>query len=156
MFKRNRLLAVAAAVGVGALIALAPRPAAACDTFSLSLVERPLKDAIVDVGYPDQDSVGDLMIWANTLYDRDNASALGSDSGFCVRTTVGKTWECSLSVMLADGMITAAGTALDGENPVFAVTGGTGSYRHVSGEMAWLNNVDGGLNRFEFSLRRCP
>lgn len=138
---------------------LSPLPAlaqtTACERSEFTLVERHLHDAIVDVGYPEQDSIGDLMIWANAVFDSENAATLGDVSGWCLRTSVGKMWECSFTLALADGRISAAGTALDGEDSAFAVTGGTGAYLGAAGQVTIRARGQGGLYKYDFVLL-CP
>ena len=60
---------------------------------------------------------------------------LGTDNGWCVRTVVGKAWECFWTMSLADGQITVEGPFLDAGDSTLAITGGTGAYAGVSGEM---------------------
>lgn len=130
-------------------------PTLACETAQLTLIERPLNDVIVDVGYPEQDSIGDFMIWANNVYGEKNAEKIGEDSGWCVRTAVGRTWECAFTLSLAEGRINASGTAHDGEDTIFAVVGGTGKFTGVTGEMTWLSQNQDGLYKFVYDLRLC-
>jgi hypothetical protein len=47
----------------------------------------------------------------------------------------GEAWECFWTLSLADGQITGEGPFLDGKDSVLAVTGGTGKYKTVRGEM---------------------
>jgi allene oxide cyclase len=47
----------------------------------------------------------------------------------------GKAWECFWTLSLADGQITVQGPFLDGGDSVLAVTGGTGAYAGVRGDM---------------------
>ena len=109
-------------------------PAAADGTMSMTLVERATTDAVVDIGAKD-DSAGDILTFANEIYDETNKTAVGSDNGWCIRTVPGKAWECFWTLSLADGQITGEGPFLDGKDSVLAVTGGTGKYKTVRGEM---------------------
>jgi hypothetical protein len=141
---------------LGGLLSATSASAQSCETIHLDLVERPLHDTIVDVGYPDQDSVGDLMIWSNDVYDDGNSAKVGDDSGWCIRTRLGKTWECTFTISLQDGRISTAGSVEDRVDPVLAVIGGTGAYRGVTGQLTWLSQGQGGLNRFQLDMTRCP
>ena len=145
-----------ALIVLSGLLSATPALAQSCETLNLNLVERPLHDTIVDVAYPDQDSLGDLMIWSNDVYDDGNATKVGEDSGWCIRTRVGKTWECTFTVTLPDGAINTSGSVYDGQDPVFAVIGGTDAYTGVTGQLTWLSAGQGGLNRFSFEMTRCP
>jgi hypothetical protein len=101
---------------------------------TIKVVERATSDAVTDTGATG-DTVGDLLTFANTVYDAANKKAVGSDQGFCIRTQVGKSWECYWTLSLAGGQITVEGPFLDKGDSVLAVTGGTGKYAAARGEM---------------------
>jgi len=100
----------------------------------LTLVEHADTDAVVDTGAKD-DSPGDLLTFANPVFDAANKTQLGTDQGFCVRTVAGKAWECWWTLMLAGGQITVQGPFNDAGDSVMAITGGTGKYLKASGQM---------------------
>jgi len=128
----ERLFIAAAASG---LLALGVGgSAAAADAQNLKLVERATTDTVTDVGDED-DSVGDILTFANAVYDEQNKNQVGTDNGWCVRTAVGTAWECFWTLTLKDGQITVEGPFLDAGDSVLAVTGGTGAYAGVKGEM---------------------
>src|SRR6185295_19790110 len=106
-------------------LALAATPAAADS--KLNLVERATTDAVIDTGATG-DSSGDLLTFANEIYDATNKTKVGDDNGYCIRTVVGKAWECFWTLSLADGQITVEGPFLDAGDSDLAVTGGTGAY----------------------------
>ena len=118
-------------VSMATLLLATANPAA---SETLKLVERATTDAVLDLGATG-DSAGDLLTYANEVYDADNQTKLGSDNGWCIRTVVGKAWECTFTVMLDGGQLTAEGPFLDAGDSVWAVTGGTGKYAEASGEM---------------------
>ena len=71
------------------------------------------------------------------------------------RTAVGIAWECFWTLMLDDGQITVEGPYLDGGDSVLAVTGGTGAYAGVRGEMTLhARNPDETEYDFGYSLMR--
>jgi allene oxide cyclase len=78
----------------------------------IDLVERALTDATVDLGTPG-DSVGDLLTFANPVYDHANKLQLGTDQGYCVRVVVGKSWECFWTLILKDEQVTVEGPFFD-------------------------------------------
>lgn len=119
-------------VSMATLLLLAAANPAAAET--LKLVERATTDAVLDLGATG-DSAGDLLTFANEVYDADNKMKVGSDNGWCIRTVAGKAWECTFTVMLDDGQLTAEGPFLDAGDSAWAVTGGTGEYAEASGEM---------------------
>jgi hypothetical protein len=100
----------------------------------IAVVERADTDAVVDTGVKD-DSPGDLLTFANPVFDAANKTQIGTDQGFCVRTVAGKAWECWWTISLAGGQITVQGPFLDKGDSVMAITGGTGKYVNARGQM---------------------
>jgi hypothetical protein len=119
-----RLLALAAA--------LVTLPAFAKE--QIVVVERPVGETTLDLGAKG-DSVGDLLVFANKVYDAGNKTQVGTDQGYCVRTIVGKSWECFWTLSLAGGQITVEGPFLDTGDSLMVVTGGTGKYAGAKGSM---------------------
>ena len=95
--------------------------------------------AFIDLGAAGP-SIGDRLVFSNPLYDTRN-QVIGRDGADCVVVRIDPSQpperqqvvQCTISVQLADGQITAQGLAQGPEN-VFAVTGGTGVYRKARGE----------------------
>ena len=100
----------------------------------LKIVERPLGETTVDLAAKG-DSVGDMLVFANGVFDADNKNSVGSDQGYCVRTVVGKSWECLMTVTLKTGQMTLEGPFSDAGDSLLAVTGGTGKYAGAKGSM---------------------
>ena len=147
-----RLLSVA---GLAALLGLAlPAGARADDDHEkFTLVERAASDTVTDTGAKG-DSVGDLLTFANELYDQANAKKVGSDNGWCIRTVAGKAWECGFTAMLEGGQITVEGPFYDGGDSVLAVTGGTGKYKKARGEMKLhARDAQGSAYDFAYDLK---
>jgi allene oxide cyclase len=115
-----------------AAAALASMPALAAE--QIVVVERPVGETTVDLGAKG-DSVGDLLVFANKIYDAANKTQLGTDNGYCVRTVVGKSWECFWTLILKAGQITVEGPFMDSGDSLLAVTGGTGKYAGARGSM---------------------
>ena len=138
------VLAAAAIAGFGLISA----GAQADGTTALALVERATTDTVIDTGAAG-DSSGDLLTYANEIYDATNATKVGEDNGWCIRVVAGKSWECTFTLMLADGQITAEGPFLDAGDSVWAITGGTGKYATISGEMKLHARNDKGTE-FDF------
>ena len=101
---------------------------------NINLVEHASTDAVLDLGEKG-DTVGDILTFANEIYDEANKTKVGSDNGWCIRTVAGKSWECFWTTTLKDGQITVEGPFLDAGDSVVAITGGTGEYAGASGEM---------------------
>ena len=117
---------------VGLTAALAALPALGGER--IVVVERPVGETTVDLGAKG-DSTGDLLVFANKIYDSGNKAAVGSDQGYCVRTIVGKSWECFWTLMLKDGQITVEGPFMDTGDSLMTITGGTGKYAGDKGSM---------------------
>ena len=81
------------------------------------------------------DSVGDLLTFANPVFDATNKTQIGTDQGYCVRIVVGKSWECFWTLLLKEGRITVEGPFYDSGDSVFVITGGTGKYEGAKGQM---------------------
>jgi allene oxide cyclase len=120
---------------------------------TLHVIEHASTDSVSDVG--DQgDSAGDLLTFANELFDADDARRVGTDQGFCVRIVAGASWQCRWTSFLPDGQITVEGPVFDGQGSRLAVTGGTGIYANVSGWMDLRSREGGEKLEFVYHLRR--
>jgi allene oxide cyclase len=121
-------------------------------TEQLNLVEHASSDAVLDLGAKG-DSVGDILTFANEIYDEANKEKVGEDNGWCVRTVAGKAWECFWTLTVKEGQITVEGPYLDAGDSVVAVTGGTGEYSGVRGEMQLhARDAKGSEYDFKYSL----
>jgi len=119
----------------------------------LQIVERALSDAIVHVGGKD-DAAGNLLTFANPVFDAANKIKLGSDQGFCVRVAVAKSWECLWTVMLTGGQITVEGPFLDQGDSLLAITGGTGKYAGAKGTLKLhARDAKGSAYDFDYELQ---
>ncbi len=99
------------------------------------VVERPVGETTLHLGAKGGDSIGDLLVFANKVYDAANKTQVGSDQGYCIRTVVGKSWECFWTLNLKAGQITVEGPFMDVGDSLLAVTGGTGKYAGAKGSM---------------------
>jgi allene oxide cyclase len=129
-----------------ACVALAAFPALAGER--LQLIERALTDTTVDIGAKG-DSVGDLLTFANPVYDAANKTQLGTDQGYCVRVVVGKSWECFWTLLLPAGQITVEGPFYDAGDSVLVVTGGSGKYAGAKGDLK-LHSRDAKGSSYDF------
>ena len=118
--------------GALALAMLVSGGAAAAE--QIKAVERPVGETTVDLGAKG-DSIGDLLVFANGIFDAANKTKIGSDQGYCVRTIVGKSWECTWTTIFKDGQIVVSGPFLDAGDSVFSITGGTGKYAGAKGSL---------------------
>jgi allene oxide cyclase len=100
----------------------------------LQFVERAMVEAVLHLGVKG-DSAGDILTFPNPVYDADNKVQLGMVEGYCVRVTVGASWDCVSTLIIKEGQIRAEGPLYDQGDSVFAVTGGTGKYIGARGQM---------------------
>jgi len=114
----------------------------------IKVVEHPVGETTVDLGAKG-DSIGDLLVFANGVFDSANKVQIGSDQGYCVRTVVGKSWECMWTLLLKGGQITVEGPFMDEGDSLFAVTGGTGKYAGAKGSMK-LHARDAKASSYDF------
>jgi Allene oxide cyclase len=145
------LVAVAAPIlGLG-LIASA---AVADEMETLALVERAASDVVTDTG-AEGDSAGDVLTFANEMYDEADKMMVGTDNGWCIRTVAGKAWECTFTVTLDGGQISVEGPFYDSGDSMMSVTGGTGDYAKARGEMKLhARDAQGTAYDFVFTLHR--
>jgi hypothetical protein len=125
-------LMVIATIAVGAFVSAGP---AAADPQELKMIEHATTDAVTDTGAKG-DSAGDILTFANEVFDADDKNKIGTDQGHCIRTVPGKTWECFWTLTLDKGQITVEGPFNDTGDSLFAITGGTGEFAGAEGEMA--------------------
>jgi allene oxide cyclase len=109
----------------------------ACARESLRVVERELTNKTLHLGAKGAaDSVGDMIVFANPIFDASNTHQLGVIQGNCVRVIVGKSWECFFTLDLGADRLTLEGPYADTGESVFAITGGTGRYKGAKGQMS--------------------
>lgn len=143
----TRFAVFAAAIGLGLSFGTA-----SADETKVAVVEHAGSDVVTDLG-ASGDSVGDILTFANEIYDAANEKLVGHNNGWCIRTAVGQAWECFWTLTLDDGQITVEGPFYDGKDSVLAVTGGTGAYADVGGEMQLhARNDQGSEYDFVYSL----
>ena len=117
----------------------------------LTVIEHATTDATTDTGAAG-DTAGDILTFANQVFDRADAHAVGTDQGYCVRIVAGKSYECNWTTSLAGGQITVEGPFLDAGDSSLAITGGTGRYRKARGTMKLHSLENGTKFAFEFHL----
>jgi allene oxide cyclase len=109
---------------------------------TVTVIEHATTDVTTDTGAAG-DSAGDVLTFANDVFDAADANKVGTDNGYCIRTVAGSTYECNFTVFLPRGQITVEGPFYDAKDSTLAITGGTGRYRHVRGTMD-LQSREGG------------
>ena len=117
----------------------------------MTVIEHATTDATTDTGAVG-DSAGDILTFANEVFDAADARKVGTDQGYCVRIVAGESYECNWTTSLAGGQITVEGPFLDAGDSTLAVTGGTGRYRNARGFMKLHGLENGTKFAFEFHL----
>ncbi len=116
------------------------------------VIERATTDVVTDTG-AEGDSAGDLLTFANEVFDESNTDVVGADQGYCVRVVAGASWECIWTIFLAGGQITVEGPFYDAGPSALAVTGGTGDFAAARGWMdLTFNNDEGTEFVFTYNL----
>lgn len=100
----------------------------------LHFIEHPVNEVTTHLS-KSADASGDLLTFANPVFDAAEMRQVGTDNGFCIRVVPGKSWECFWTLILHDGQITVEGPFLDTGDSRLSITGGTGKYVGAKGEM---------------------
>ena len=120
---------------------------------TITVIEHATSDVVSNPGTGGQaDNLGDVLTFANDVFDRSDKQVVGHDQGSCVRTVVGQAWECAWTTFLDKGQITVEGPFYDAGDSELAVTGGTGAYAHASGWMKLESRAGGTKFAFVFHL----
>ena len=67
---------------------------------SITVIEHATTDTTTDTG-ASGDSVGDILTFANDVFDATNATKAGTDQGYCVRVVAGTSYECTWTTIPA-------------------------------------------------------
>src|SRR5436190_9053481 len=116
---------------------------------TVTVIEHATTDATTDTGAAG-DSAGDVLTFANDVFDASDANKVGTDNGYCIRTVAGQAYECNWTTFLPNGQITVEGPFYDAKDSTLAITGGTGRYRHVRGTMELKSMAGGTKYQFVF------
>jgi allene oxide cyclase len=101
----------------------------------IHVIERATTDLVIDTG-PTGDSSGDLLTFANELFDETNVDRVGRNQGDCIRiNSIEGSWECRWINFLKGGAITVEGPFYDTHDSVMVITGGRGKYKEARGSM---------------------
>lgn len=105
------------------------------DTQTLHLIKH---HTMLPIGHfrPPGDSYGDQLVFHDSIFDATDKHQVGEDNGDCVRTVIGKVWQCFFTIFLSTGNLSLIGQFYDsGADSMFAITGGTGAYQEARGQM---------------------
>ena len=121
---------------------------------TITVIEHATTDITTDTGAKG-DSVGDILTFANEVFDAADATKVGTDNGYCLRTVTGAgaAYECNWTTFLDGGQITVEGPFFDAKDSTLAITGGTGRFRGARGEMELQSREKGAKFAFVFHLK---
>jgi len=120
---------------------------------SLRVIEHATTDATTDTG-AQGDSAGDVLTFANDVFDRADAHRVGTDQGYCIRVVPGASYECNFTTLLPGGQVVVEGPFYDTKDSTLAITGGTGRFRRARGTMDLHALENGTKFAFTFHLSR--
>jgi hypothetical protein len=119
---------------------------------SIHVIEHAVTDTVVQSGGTG-DVTGNLLTFHNQVFNPADVKPVGTDQGSCVRIAPAEgSWQCSWTTFLAGGQITVEGPFYDTKNSVLAITGGTGAFRSVRGDMDLISRNGGKEYDFIFHL----
>ena len=118
---------------------------------AITVIEHATTDTTTDTGATG-DTVGDVLTFANDVFDAGNAEKVGTDQGYCIRVVAGSAYECTWTTFLQGGQIVVAGPFYDAKDSTLAITGGTGRYRNARGTMDLHARAGGTEFAFVFHL----
>jgi allene oxide cyclase len=143
---------VVAALVLGVAAVSIARTAKVTEPERVVVIEHADTDVVTDTGQAG-DTAGDLLTFANPVYDAANEEQVGRDQGDCVRIDPadGK-WECRWITWVGGGALTVEGPFYDTKDSVMAITGGTGRYNNARGSMT-LHAISPTEFRFTFDIK---
>jgi hypothetical protein len=94
---------------------------------------REVSTSFVTVANPPDGPAGDYLTFTSDLYS--DGKKVGTDQGFCMVVSAAGDHQCSFSLFLPDGQISASGAGLLADTNVFdtPIVGGTDGYFGVRG-----------------------
>jgi hypothetical protein len=117
----------------------------------VTVIEHAITNHTTDIDKPG-DSPGDVLTYANPVFDAGDKAKAGSDLGWCIRVEVGKSYDCAWTTILKDGQLMVQGPFLDSGVSKIAITGGTGAYAGAHGWMLLKSLAGGKKYLFEFHI----
>ena len=83
-----------------------------------------------------------MLVFDQPLLD-EHKRQIGTNSGTCIRTRAGHSFQCNWTLSFENGSIQVAGREFDEGASAISIVGGTGIYSGISGEMESVNNNNG-------------
>jgi hypothetical protein len=117
----------------------------------LVFIEKSTAGTFVDVDKSGSDpTVGDVFVFQSDLLDAATNAKVGTVEGHCTIITESLS-DCDASGILAGGQIRVSGASTDADVNMLAVTGGTGIYRNVSGQIT-IETIDDNTSKDTLEL----
>jgi hypothetical protein len=158
MRRRWASLAAAAVIAAAAITVSLVSISSAGTGITVHVIEHAESDTVIDTGAVG-DTTGDLLTFANPVYDETDTDQVATDQGDCIRIDpAAGTWECRWVTIFPktdaekQGTITVEGPFYDTHDSTLAVTGGTGIFKSATGTMRLKANPDAGGFDFIFHL----
>ena len=127
--------------------------ALAATTTNITVTEHAITDTEQPLAPGGKDKAGDILTFTNPVFNQADTNQVGHDEGFCTRLNVKNgVWECLWTTFLDGGQITVQGPYYDKKNSTLSVTGGTGTFAGVRGQMGLVAKNGGKEYLFQFRL----
>src|SRR5204863_5537294 len=68
----------------------------------VTVIEHATTDATTDTG-ASGDSAGDVLTFANDVFNAKDTKKVGTDQGYCIRVVIGASYECNWTTILPAG-----------------------------------------------------
>jgi hypothetical protein len=121
------------------------------DHTNLHVYEHDIKDKTIVVG-TEQDPRGNYYVFDNPVYNSDDQDHIGFSEGLCTYTSKTIT-QCDWTLIFPKGKIMIAGAALENETVSwYAVTGGTGIYKGIHGDVKLTYSKEGAQAEYEYDF----
>ena len=145
------VVAIAATVALVAAVSASGSGSKGATGKTVTVIEHATTDTTTDTGATG-DSAGDVLTFANEVFDSKDAKKVGTDQGSCIRTVAGAAYECAWTTFVPGGQITVEGPFYDAKNSTLAITGGSGRYRNARGTMSLESRNGGAKFAFKFHV----
>jgi allene oxide cyclase len=148
------VVAVAATISVAVVASAGASRSEMRYPVKVSLVEHAISDQEIDVGDTGF-SNGDLLTFANPIFNASNAQRVGRDQGSCIVVNATKVhYQCSWTTWFDDGSLTVEGPFFGDRETNLAITGGTGDFSTARGWMHLGFRADPAEFDFVFFIQR--
>ncbi|MDX6630088.1 MAG: hypothetical protein QOH00_2334 [Gaiellales bacterium] len=122
----------------------------------LTFIEKTAGGTFLDFDKSGGPTVGDVFVFQNDLLDPTTNAKVGTAEGHCMVINAQGDSDCDASGVLAGGQVRVAGfSPANASTFSLAVTGGTGAYRGVGGQIT-IESIDDSTSRDTLELTGLP